>query len=62
MSNYYKGEKGCLRYISDILDDCDGCNTVKSMTELIKEARAIAIKGIVDGENFDVSMKNGNEK
>ena len=53
MIDYYKGEKGCLRYIADILDDLDGCNTVESLKELIVVVRKIAVKGIVDGENYN---------
>jgi len=48
----YEGQEGCLRYIEDILDDHDGCNTVKSLKELIDEARSIAIQGIIKKENY----------
>ena len=48
----YEGQEGCLRYIADILDDYDGCNTIKSLKELIDEARSIAVQGIIKKENY----------
>ena len=48
----YKGQEGCLRYIADILDDYDGCNTVESLKELIDEAREHAVKGISEKDNY----------
>jgi hypothetical protein len=41
-----------LKFIVDILYDYDGCNTVKSLKELIDEAREEAIKGVNQKENY----------
>ena len=51
--NCYKGQKGCLMYIADILDDYDGCNTVESLKELIDEARKEAIQGYIKKEDYN---------
>ena len=47
-SKFYQGQEGCLKFIADILDDYDGCNTVESLKGLIDEARKEAIKGITE--------------
>jgi len=52
MSECYKGQEGCLKFIVDILDDYDGCKTVETLKELIDEARKEAIQGIVKGEDY----------
>lgn len=52
-SNYYKGQEGCLKFITDIAYDYDGCNTVESLKELIDEIRKEAIQGIIQKENYN---------
>jgi hypothetical protein len=37
MNNHYKGQEGALKFIVDIADGYDGCNTVDSLNELSRE-------------------------
>lgn len=60
-SSFYQGQVGCLRFIADIADDYDGCNTIESLKGLIDEIRKEAIKGIKEKENYGIDTTNNNK-
>ena len=45
-SNIYKGHKGKLLFIADILLDYDNQKTVEGLKGLIDEAREVALKSL----------------
>jgi hypothetical protein len=52
--SYYKGQQGALRYIVDITDDNDGCNTIESLKQLILEVRQEAIRALNEKDDYNV--------
>ena len=50
LDTIYKGDKGKLLLIADILYDYDNCKTEKQLKELIDEVREIAIKQLKEVE------------
>jgi len=58
MINYYKGQQGALRFIADVTDDCDNCNTIESLKELIKEVRKEAIRALKEKDEYNVKGVN----
>lgn len=54
MSDYYKGQQGSLRFIVDITDDYDGCNTIESLKKLIQEVRKEAIRALKEKDDYNI--------
>ena len=51
-NKFYQGQEGALRFIADIANDYDGCNSVNSLKDLIDEIRGEAIKALEEKENY----------
>jgi len=54
MNDYYKGQQGALKFIIDIADDFDGCNTIESLKELIIEIKGEAIRALKEKDDYTV--------
>lgn len=52
--DYYKGERGALRFIADITDDYDNACSTQALYDLVDEVRRQALKALVLKDEYDI--------